>query len=651
MQREIGINNLQNRNNNFMQITEQNINRPKSYDFRPNQHKNISKRPYDNSNKKNRQSINNIIYKRYYSDNNDDIFDMRIYLCLKMLGIGYLQPIFERNNITLEQLLILSMDDLTNLGLGKEEQKIINQFSLDYIKNGSYYSIDELQKYFKKNKNKYKKYRTISSFRDVNKIKKNIKYPINTENNVRNNLPNQNINNNYNNFNYFNKRYNPYSNKENYLTINEIGNYNNNYLATYNNEYFRRNNSALNINPRNNNIKDKIYNNIKNNKYNNNNIRRKLPENYDISGSSGIDSITPYNYENINNNSYNNNNYINNAYTTPSNLKRNLTNYNLEMRDSLNNDYNYNLNHYNNVQKNNYFTGNRNNNFEGGIQNYKMFSEQNKRTKNLNNLEKKQINNILSNRITSLKKKQNNKITYRQNNPNNLNYNNKDIRNDQGFKMLLQIEKIKTNKMHNNNYDNYINNQNLNNNNNITNTKINNYINNIYNVNKSTQNHFIKSYKNNNQSNERYRNNFKNNDLRYNKNNNINILTNKNLYVKNISNDLNANDFNFNKNITISNEFNYKNFEKELFKKKSQDSNRNFTLPSDSRKNYFHNKNSNNIVNRSQKNYDVNNNMYNYYKINNSVKDSILKGLKNIKTVYSADIRNNYDKNNYFNFQ
>lgn len=43
--------------------------------------------------------------------------------------------------------------------------------------------------------------------------------------------------------------------------------------------------------------------------------------------------------------------------------------------------------------------------------------------------------------------------------------------------------------------------------------------------------------------------------------------------------------------------------------------------------------------------------MYNYYKINNSVKDSILKGLKNIKTVYSADIRNNYDKNNYFNFQ
>jgi hypothetical protein len=50
------------------------------------------------------------------------------------------------------------MNDLTNLGIGKKEQIIINQFSLDYIKNGSYYSLEELQKYFKKNKNKYKKY-------------------------------------------------------------------------------------------------------------------------------------------------------------------------------------------------------------------------------------------------------------------------------------------------------------------------------------------------------------------------------------------------------------------------------------------------------------------------------------------------------------
>jgi hypothetical protein len=118
-----------------------------------------------------------------------------------------LQPIFERNNITLDQLLILSMNDLTNLGIGKKEQIIINQFSLDYIKNGSYYSLEELQKYFKKNKNKYKKYRTVSSFRDVNKIEENIQYPINNENNLRNNLPNQNINNNYNNFNYFNNKY------------------------------------------------------------------------------------------------------------------------------------------------------------------------------------------------------------------------------------------------------------------------------------------------------------------------------------------------------------------------------------------------------------------------------------------------------------
>ena len=132
MEKEIRINNFQNRYANIMQIPQQNIIRPKSYDFRPKQK--VSKKPYVNSSKRKSQNQNNIIYKRYYSDNNDDIFDMRIYFCLKMLGIGYLQPIFERNNITLDQLLILSMNDLSNLGLGKDEQKIINQFSLDYIK-------------------------------------------------------------------------------------------------------------------------------------------------------------------------------------------------------------------------------------------------------------------------------------------------------------------------------------------------------------------------------------------------------------------------------------------------------------------------------------------------------------------------------------
>ena len=128
-----------------------------------------------------------------------------------------------------------------------------------------------------------------------------------------------------------------------------------------------------------------------------------------------------------------------------------MINYNLEMKDNFNNDYNYKLNYYNNVQKNNYFTGNRNKNFEGGIQNYKMFSEQNKRIKNLNDLEKEKINNVLSNKIISLKKKQVNKIPYLQNYPNNLNYNKEDIRNEQRFKNILKIKKIKNNKIHNNN--------------------------------------------------------------------------------------------------------------------------------------------------------------------------------------------------------
>ena len=376
MKNERILNTLQNVNINNMYKLDQNLIRSKRYNFRPRNNRFINSANIYNF-KNNYQNKNNIIYKRYYSNDNDDIFDMRIYFCLKMLGLEYLQNFFEKKNITLDKLLILSKKDLSKLGLEKEEQEIINKFSLDYIKNGSYYSLEELQNYFKINKFKYRNNRTMSSIRNSNNIRENIIYSIKNKNNLRNVRSNQNIRNKINYYNSYNKRNNSYSNRENYFTINNIGNHRINYLS--NNEYYRRNNSAnvhnknLNLNIKNN----KNYN-IINNKYNNI-IRKKLPQKYkEINGSSINDSIISLDIDN-NINNLNNYNYYNNGYYTSLNFTNNMTNFNFEKNKTLDN---YNFIYNNNLEKSTYFTRNRN------------YSNQNKKTKELNEFQRKKVNNI-----------------------------------------------------------------------------------------------------------------------------------------------------------------------------------------------------------------------------------------------------------------
>ena len=108
----------------------------------------------------------------------EDLFDIRLYFCLKMLGLTYLQNIFEKNKINFDELLILSIKDLDMLQIIKKDQIKIKKFSLDYIKNASYYSIEELENYFinKKNINKYRKAESVGNLR-TNKM--NLNYKIN----------------------------------------------------------------------------------------------------------------------------------------------------------------------------------------------------------------------------------------------------------------------------------------------------------------------------------------------------------------------------------------------------------------------------------------------------------------------------------------
>ena len=270
------------KNINFMQNPEANLKMPKNNNFRAKTSKsNLNKNANICHNTISNRNNNN--YKRYQSakNKNNNNFDSRMVLCLKMLGIGYLQKIFEVKNITLDELLILSIKDLANLGIKKEEQIIIKKFSLDYIKNGSYFTLDELDKFFKINKNKYKNYRTINSVKDLNRISQNIQTKINNiniKNNLRNNINYKNVdgtkniffhnaNNTKNNSNFDHKRCHSYSNREYYNTLNYVDN-TDYYLNNNINQFSKRNNSA--------NVRKINNQNINNAKYRNYNLRNNL---------------------------------------------------------------------------------------------------------------------------------------------------------------------------------------------------------------------------------------------------------------------------------------------------------------------------------------------------------------------------------------
>ena len=189
----------------------------------------------------------NNIDNRYNQEN--DIFDERIYFCLKKLGLSYLQSIFEKNNISFNELLVLSLKDLENLGIQKEQQILIKKFSLNYIKTASYYTFDELKNYFINNKNICKNIRTTNSVDNLSKKNEKNKRFINSLNKRKNNNNYRYINNNNYNANNRYRRYYSFSNKNDYNNL--INRNNNIHLINNlnnNSEYFKRNNSpSVNI--------------------------------------------------------------------------------------------------------------------------------------------------------------------------------------------------------------------------------------------------------------------------------------------------------------------------------------------------------------------------------------------------------------------
>lgn len=104
----------------------------------------------------NRKSINNTNENaKNINNNTNNNIDPRIQLIIKYLDIGKITPLL--NNINFNDLLLLSRNDLVNLGLPILERNRILNFSQQFLKYTNNYSIEEINSFFQNNQNLYNK--------------------------------------------------------------------------------------------------------------------------------------------------------------------------------------------------------------------------------------------------------------------------------------------------------------------------------------------------------------------------------------------------------------------------------------------------------------------------------------------------------------
>ena len=156
----------------------------------------IDNNPKNNNIKSNIQINNNFNETKNINRNNTD---PRIELVFKYLSIEKNLPIFINNNINFTDLLVLSRNDLIDLGLSMIDRNRILYFSQQFLKYAKNYSINEINSFFQENKNLYDNTISNNTNRD-----KNI-----------NNSNNSNNNNNNKYFEYNTQRYNNNRKNEN----------------------------------------------------------------------------------------------------------------------------------------------------------------------------------------------------------------------------------------------------------------------------------------------------------------------------------------------------------------------------------------------------------------------------------------------------
>ena len=128
-------------------------------------------------------------YYNYKNDNNNlniinknNIFindiDTKLEITLNYLDLNELNDIFITNNISFKDMLILSKNDMIDLGFNMVQRNRLLRFSQDYLKVAVDFNIDEIHIFFQKNKNLNIK--TIDNYINsehypLRKVKKNIR--------------------------------------------------------------------------------------------------------------------------------------------------------------------------------------------------------------------------------------------------------------------------------------------------------------------------------------------------------------------------------------------------------------------------------------------------------------------------------------------
>ena len=147
------INNMQNIINNNVPFSSRGNYRIKNdiYSFGNVEHKRMNKTPQARINKRTNFNYNEINInndnKEIYSDDHD-FYDIRVDYCLQMLNLSNIKDIFHRKNIGFREMLYLSQNDMGKMGIPKYSQLIIQKFTKDYIEKASFYTSEELEKFF-----------------------------------------------------------------------------------------------------------------------------------------------------------------------------------------------------------------------------------------------------------------------------------------------------------------------------------------------------------------------------------------------------------------------------------------------------------------------------------------------------------------------
>ena len=108
-----------------------------------------------NNNDNNSSSFDNKIIKDEKQINKNEKLDPRLQLAFKYLNIEKILPIFSNKNINFTDLLLLSRNDLIDLGLSMIDRNRILYFSSQFLKFGKNYTIDEINLFFQINQNLY----------------------------------------------------------------------------------------------------------------------------------------------------------------------------------------------------------------------------------------------------------------------------------------------------------------------------------------------------------------------------------------------------------------------------------------------------------------------------------------------------------------